>query len=119
MKDLGYRTHNSMLNLGSLFIFTILYLIKVAFLPLLALVVTISGRGRKYYQTLKQQLFFKEIIILLVEGCMEFLISGYLNILEPIHGSEFLGESLSLYIGWYSMVKIMIILPCMLLYVMS
>jgi hypothetical protein len=30
MEDLGYETHNSILNLGSLFIFGTIYVVKVA-----------------------------------------------------------------------------------------
>lgn len=119
MKDLGYRTHNSMLNLGSLFIFVVLYFLKVMLLPFFALGVMLSGKGEKTYQSLKDQLFFKEIIILLIEGCMEFMISGYLNIQEPLRGTSFIGEELSFWVAWFSFIKIMVVLPLAFFYMLQ
>lgn len=85
MEDLGYDSHNSILNLGSLAIFTVIYFVKVIlYFIILKPYVRFSGRGASFQQSLQDSLFFGEIIFLTLESYFEFLIAGYLNIQEPL-----------------------------------
>jgi hypothetical protein len=83
MEDLGYNTHNSIVNLGSIGIFSFFYVCKVLFYFLLLIpfiLVTKNRRALKWAKTIKHQLFFSEFISITLEGYFEFLIAAYLNL---------------------------------------
>lgn len=102
IQDLGYGSHNSILNLGSLAVFSFIYYIKVVLLiGLLYPLVFISGtifntKGfeggepstgnkyarwlRRYHRNIVDKLIFSEILALSIEAYIEFIISGYLNL---------------------------------------
>ena len=77
MLDLGYETHNSLLNLGSLAIFASIYFVEV-FVFLILLVISFSGWKAPFLDKWAARLFFNDLIALLLDAYMEFMISGYL-----------------------------------------
>ena len=48
--DLGYKTSNSILNLGSLFILVVVYFIRVFLLIFFFISAKYFGKGKKTYQ---------------------------------------------------------------------
>ena len=86
MEDIGYGSHNAILNLGTLGVVFYLYFIKAVFC-----IVVLKGLAKinpekfgKYYEKLYSMLFFSEMLQLMLEGFMEFSTAGYLNIRQPI-----------------------------------
>ena len=76
--DLGYENHNSLLNLGSLAIFSYLYLLRVIFYFMFSIYVKKTRKYEEYLKKLGNVLFYGEIFAILIEAYFEFLISGYL-----------------------------------------
>ena len=70
----------------------------------------------KFYTSLKKQLIFGDLIIIKLEGFMELLICGTLNVKEPIMNST--GEYAAFVISVYSLISVCIILPMLLAYIM-
>lgn len=71
-----------MLNLGTLAIFTVLYFVRlILFLVYFVWYRFLSknGKGKKFFESMRKELIFGEIISILIEAEFEFLISGYLN----------------------------------------
>ena len=71
-----------------------LYFIRLAIYLVLAFISLIARRKWKPVEKLKKGLFFNDLLILVLEGYIEFLICGYLNIQEPLRESTFSGEAL-------------------------
>ena len=118
MEDLGYSTHNSIINLGSIGLFSFIYLCKVVFYMLLLIpmvVITGSDKMLDWAQKIKNGLFFTEFISITLEGYFEFLISAYLNLYFPLTTTD--GESAANYVGWYSFVIPCIVFPLMWVFI--
>ena len=103
MEDIGYGSHNAILNLGTLGVVFYLYLIKAVLC-----IVVLKGLAKinpekfgKYYDKLYTILFFSEILQLMMEGFMEFSTASYLNIRQPLFTTK--AETMSYY---YAMVVI-------------
>ena len=77
METLGYETHNSLLNLGSISIFSSVYYVRLLFL---FLVVRNIPCLEEYQKRLFKLLIFGEILSISIEGYFEFLISGIMNV---------------------------------------
>ena len=63
--DLGYETHNAVLNLGSVSLFATLYLIQLVlffFFSVWYRLCSKNGRGESFYVSIKEKLIFGEII---------------------------------------------------------
>lgn len=120
MTDLGYKNNNSILNLGSLFLFVVLYILKILLVyPIFLLAAKLTGKGNRLLKSMQKQMFYGEIILLMIEGCMEFLISGYLNAIDPLFDSTFVGNKISLYVGYFSLFLIMVLMPAIFFYVLT
>lgn len=118
MEDLGYDTHNSMLNLGSLAIFSFVYFVKLGVYVFVVLPVKyFTGRGSKMMKSMQETLFYGEFIFLVIEAYLEFLIAGYLNLKEPITTKN--GEVLSIAIGWYCALTTLIVMPAAFVYMFT
>jgi CDP-diglyceride synthetase len=98
MKDLGYDTFNSILNMGGLSIFVLVYYFRVAYFVVALIVCCVTGRYKGHVRNLKNSLLFNSILGLGIDGFYEFLISGVLNIKEP--NFEYNGEVLSILLSW-------------------
>jgi ABC-type sulfate transport system permease subunit len=89
MKDLGYESHNSLQLLGSLFIFAVLYYVRVIFFyPLVLIFNKLFKKGEVYLRSLRNQLFFSEIIIINLEAFLELLVAGYINYIFPLNSTD-------------------------------
>jgi hypothetical protein len=85
MRDIGYETDNSLLNLGSMayyLFFYILIMIAVSFVKLFRMK---TGKCIQLYKRLFYLCFFVVILEVLKEGYLEFLISSTLNIFYAQH----------------------------------
>mmetsp|Transcript_27117 Transcript_27117/g.41271 ORF Transcript_27117/g.41271 Transcript_27117/m.41271 type:complete len:244 (-) Transcript_27117:1254-1985(-) len=97
MEDLGYETHNAILNLGSLAIFTFFYFCELAIVGALLLRKWLIGRSPAWLDSMKQRLIFGDLLAILLDAYFEFLISGYLQLREPLDTTG--GEVVSVVIG--------------------
>jgi hypothetical protein len=79
IENLGYETHNSILNLGTVAVLLTLWLLEIVVMLLLKLYVFITGKGKKQFNYLYKRAFWGDIVPLTLETYLEFLIAGYLN----------------------------------------
>lgn len=81
MRDIGYESHSSIRNLGSLSIFITIYYLKVGLIGILwTMKKTCLGKNPyiiKAYRYLCKTAFFSDILAILLDAYFEFLISGY------------------------------------------
>jgi len=82
MRDIGYESHSSIKNLGSLSIFTAMYFAKLGVIGVMWIFKRFSKMGEKprflkLYNQLCLNAFFSEILAILLDAYFEFLISGY------------------------------------------
>lgn len=86
MQDLGYDSHNSIQILGSLWIFSVLYFVRlIIYLPLITALSRCFTRLESYRLNLKKNLVIGEWVSISLEAYFEFLIAGYLNILYSLN----------------------------------
>ena len=120
MKELGYKNNNAILNLGTLFVFVMLYIFKVlCVVPVIWLYTFITGKGKGVLDWFIHKMFYSEIIIILIEGFMEFLISGYLNAVDPLFHTSKSGDVVSVYVGYFSLFKTIILMPGLFIYLFT
>ena len=77
MQDMGYDSHHSFKNLGLVSIFVFLYFIRVAIYFVIRVVV--HPKITDYKESLNSKLFLSEILAILIEAYIEFLIAGSLS----------------------------------------
>ena len=63
-------------------------------------------------------MFWGEVLVIMIEGCMEFLISGFLNIKYPSPSNKS-GETIALLYGYFSLIKVIIIMPKMYIWLLN
>ena len=84
-QDIGYDSHNSIMNLKTVAVIYLFYLLKLPLIVVVKLFSLLLG-GRYYtkeiYNFLYDALFFKEILTILLEGYIEFLIAAYFNLIN-------------------------------------
>ena len=119
MRDLGYKTSNSILNLGSLFILLMVYFIRVFLLIFFYISAKFFGRGKKIYQKQVNALFYNEILLLMMEGYMEFLIAGYLNYDKPICDDNASGEKIAIVVSYLCLMTTLVIVPGAMIYILN
>lgn len=86
MEDIGYETHNSLLNLGSLWIFLTFYVVKVIIYFAAVLIKRAFKTDRLMFtEKWKKSLFFSEFLGIALEAYFEFIIAGYLNLQYALH----------------------------------
>ena len=111
MQDLGYDSNNSLQILGSLFIFALIYFMRVIILyPFVLAVIKLFKVGSDYRKELKKSLFFGEIIVINLEAYMELIIAGFINYSFPLNSTD--GEIFGLYVSWYAFITCLFIMPC-------
>ena len=116
MIDLGYETHNSLFNLGTMAMFSMLYLIRVLILVLLWMGSNMNPNLEKTVNNLKDKLVFGEIIKIGLEAYFEFLIAGYLATYADIMTTD--GEVMSTYLGWTVLVIALGLMPVTLMWLL-
>ena len=116
MVDLGYETHNLILNLGSLAIFMTLYALKVMLYLSLLLAKKLTPKANKPARYIRKGLFFNELINLLLEGYIEMLVSAYLQFKAPLMTTN--GEVFSVFFTYITSTLIFVVLPISAVYVL-
>ena len=78
---MGYETHNSILNLGTVTLLLLIFGAGLVILGLIKLILLCSKyrRMESLYKWLHKKLIFGFVISMFIEAYMEFLIAGYLN----------------------------------------
>mmetsp|Transcript_10107 Transcript_10107/g.15435 ORF Transcript_10107/g.15435 Transcript_10107/m.15435 type:complete len:203 (-) Transcript_10107:119-727(-) len=77
-QNVGFEDFRPLPNLGTLGLFVLVYLVKlIAFLMVLILF-KLTGVGRKVGEALEKQLFFSEILMIFVEGYLDFCLAAFL-----------------------------------------
>ena len=101
MEDLGYESHNSVLILGSLWIFAIFYFIRAGIYIFFWILWKYKIRGYKVFYKIRKwrkTLFYSEILSISLDGYIEWLIAGTMNLKRPItsHGGDLAGNFTSI-----------------------
>ena len=119
MQDLRYGTHNTLLNLGTIFFFFAFYCIKVVIFILCSIIKFLSDGYFKFafLKKLQKQLFFSEIISICLEAYFKLVISGTLSYHANLTNTD--GEIVGNIAGKICLVTAFIIIPGMLYYVMT
>ena len=83
MADLGYDTHNPFLNLKTLVLFQLLYLIRLWIFALIDILKRCykgkyKSKVKKAYAVLNKQLIFSEILVIYFGSIIEFMVAGTL-----------------------------------------
>ena len=88
MQDIGYESHFSLLNLGSIGLFMTIYFYKIVLFILVVIFTTVFCKYRQkdrkrekafeYQARFRYSLFWGELIIMLLEAYFEFLVAGWL-----------------------------------------
>ena len=112
MENIGYDTHNTILNLSSLYFVLMFYLLKIVVFATLYLT---RHRSNKVYLALRKTLFWEELLTLSIEGFMELYISGYLEYSYPLDTQP--GEVKAKIIGYLCLVQSLIVFPSLLIWV--
>ena len=82
MQDLGYDSHNSVQILGSLWVFSVIFFVRlILYLPMIMTLSLCRKSLVSYKKDLKKRLVIGEWVSISLEAYFEFLIAGYLNIL--------------------------------------
>ena len=78
---MGYETHNTILNLGTVWVLGALLLVRYVFYFICVFIKWVS-RGHfkfNFLNSMRDQLFYSELLVLVTEPYFELLISGYLS----------------------------------------
>ena len=78
---------------------------------------TKNRRGTKFIDTLKRKLFWGDILSIMMEAYLEFLISGWLNWKVPLSTTN--GEVAANYIGYFSLITTCFILPSIFIWMLA
>ena len=110
------------MNLGTIAYFTGFYFIKVLFLAIILYPLkTFTNHGHYLFRKLKQKLFFGEILMILLEGYLDFVISFYMYIdYDPFYvslSSE--RDELSEFAKYTIMILIFVVAPVSIIFVIS
>ena len=114
LESLGYETHNALLNLGSLSIYSFVYLVR---LMIFFLVLRNIPYFDEYQKKLYKMLIFGEILSICVDGYFEFLISGIMTVKHSLISTN--GEMVGTCFGYYSLAASIILVPGVIIYVFS
>ena len=114
---MGYETHNSLLNLGSITLFFCLYLFALIIMAILKLIEHFTGKGTSIVKFLKKKLVNGLLISLLMESYIELLISAYLNIKAPISIEN--GDQIGIYTAYFWVICACGILPISFIWVIT
>ena len=85
LEEMGYETHNLILNMGSLFIYLQVFVIGLMIMAVLKILKTREPLNMRYlrpYRNLKLILMWGSFLMLFTEGFLEIVISCYLNIIS-------------------------------------
>ena len=116
-KESGYKHHLSILLLGSMGLFYLVYFMRIILLIIIGLLKSITGKGVILYQRLYQRVFFEDLITLSRESYIELLIIGYLTLQYPISMTPTNAEKISSILGYFSGIISCLIVPSIILWI--
>jgi hypothetical protein len=117
LEELGYETHSSILNLGSIFTYFLLFVSGSLLMLVLKLTGMRSRKIRHAYKYLKDILMFNAFILLFMEGCMEVVISAFVNLYSNVFYTR--SDVISYYFSYLALVITVILLPAGLIFVIN
>jgi hypothetical protein len=118
IKDLGYNSYDSVFNLGTLGVLTMVYYLRVAFYYFgTKIYVPRFQKGAEYFFKLGKNLFWSEFLFIQMIAYFELLISGQLNLLEPTNAAS--GSFVAFMIGLYSCIITYAVVPLVFIKVLS
>jgi hypothetical protein len=117
LEELGYETHSSILNLGSIFTYFLTFLAGALMMLVLKLMGMKSRRIRHAYKYLKKVLMFNAFILLFMEGCMEVVISAYVNLYSNVFYTR--SDRISYYFSYLALFISLIVMPVGLILVVN
>ena len=115
LEELGFETRNIVKNLGSIFIYFVSFTAGLCILLLLKLSGLHKKRFKKAYKKLKQILLVNSFILLCMEGCMDFLISAFLNLQSEVVYTK--SDKFSYYFSYFALGLELLVLPAGLIFV--
>ena len=83
MQSISFNVRNAFLGLGSASVFLMVYLVQIILVILLKIIIMITGEKfikKDLLNKLLKGLFFNSILSITMEGYIDFLINGFLNI---------------------------------------
>ena len=103
LTDLGYESHNAFTNLGTVGLITFVYFIRVAIWLMLTFYNRFASTnfGPNMLLKYKKQLFFNEILTIMLEGYLEYLIASRLSLDNDV--DAYSGEVISDVLGYYGL----------------
>ena len=81
---LGFDSHNPILNLGTLSLFMMLYIIQVFIYTFVLNPLNHKDCVRRVYKYLNKTLFFTEILVVLIEAHIEICLAGAIMMQVPL-----------------------------------
>ena len=117
MEDIGYSLGTIFPNLQSVAIALVVYLVELCVFAGVKIFhyITKSERLKSFAARLQSQLFFSEILTILLEAYLEITIAVVLNLRFPAF--EELNEKLSLISSYTLLALSQVVLPCLLIFV--
>ena len=119
MANIGYDSHNFLQNVGSLQLFVGFYILRVICLLFTKIFVLITGKGQEFFDKQYKRVVYTDIILLFIEGYIEFCIAGYLQYGNTEVNTDLSGEKVSIYFGNGSIIMALIIIPLGFCYMLS
>jgi len=112
MQNVGYENRNAMLGLANFSFLIIIYFLRI-FLVFLTKLINKILQGKFYskeiYNFLSKNLSFDPILSMSIEGFVDFMIFGYLNIMTAEFNTN--GEILGFSFGIFTLLVSGVILP--------
>ena len=120
LEEMGYDTHNSLLNLGSLFLYMCLFSSGLAIMAVLKILKTICPcifTIRQLYRKLKKKIFWNGPLITFVTGFLEIILSCYLNLKSTVFITN--DDYFSFYISFVLLFIELCIIPAAFIYMLT
>ena len=119
IQNIGYESHNFIQNVGSMYLFLAIYFLKLFILFIAKLWSLYKGKQSKFYKKLFKQVIFSDLVVLFLEGYMEFCIAVFIRVQsgKALFSDENLpAETFSNVTCCICIFAIVICLPCLLIY---
>ena len=106
------------MNVGVVSILIQLYILKLVLLFCLLKPLTIKfPKLRKVYESVKQKMFFNEILIIIIEGYIELLYAGVLVRYTPVNNQD--NNAFAVSVGIFYFVMCLAIIPSIFFWIFA
>jgi len=104
------------MNLGTMAFVVMWYLIQVVIFYFVRFLNKnkLLYKGNTVEESLKKKLFYGDLISVFIEGYIEFVISGYLNLDSPVFST--FGEVVASLLGFFCMAVCLFVLPAIMIH---